>query len=105
MNHSCAAERPRLNSTLTSTELLRARPARPPTHLRVQHVHRVARRLQPLEQRLTVALGKGALAHDGGGQLHRIPHQVNLLGAAVRQRDQRGGLDRLWAGAGLGECV
>ena len=36
-----------------------------------------------------------ALAHHRGRQLHRVAHQVDLLGAAVREGDEGGGLHRL----------
>lgn len=82
-------------------------PIHPPTHPHTPqtptHLHGVARRLQPLEEAGVVALPQRALAHHSGRQLHRVAHQVDLLGSAVGQRHQRGGLHSL-RGGGCG-CV
>ena len=46
--------------------------------LGVQHMDRVAGRLQPLEEGDVVVEGHGAFADDRGGQLHWVPDQEHL---------------------------
>jgi hypothetical protein len=46
--------------------------------LHVEHLDRVARGLQPLEQAGVVAVLRGAAADDGGGQLLGVTHQEGL---------------------------
>ena len=81
---SSAGMRHKSNTWVANQSMRSGRPAEPgSTHLRVQHVHWVPRRLQPFEQRLAVALAQRALPRGKGEAGKAGAHQRRHLAAAL----------------------